>query len=172
MPGGLPALDFLMLTVLTLFVLNGARRGFIKESAMLVGVALSTVMAGQFGPMLAKLIWPQGAQAHNTLLAYLSVLVVVLLIVAVSASMIRPVLKHPTLRTLDLVAGLGLGACEGLLLLGAASSLATRFGMMNPDTSRLGPSFANLAVAILSYLPANFSTLDRIISTSTRLPLS
>jgi uncharacterized membrane protein required for colicin V production len=163
MPGGLPPLDFLLATVLVLVVVNGGRRGFLKESAMLAGVVVGAIAARQFGPLLARIVWHEGVQPHNAILAYLSVLAVVLLAVAVGASMIQPVLNNPMLRTLDLVAGLFLGACEGLLLVGSAASFAGRLGLINADASRLGPFFAAWAVAMLQYVPGDYSSIDKLL---------
>lgn len=171
MPGGLPPLDFLMLTALVLVIVNGGRRGFLKEVTMLVGVAAGTALAGQFGPSLAKLIWREDTRAQNTLMGYLGVLVIVLLIVALAASMIRPVLRNPTLRGIDLSAGLALGAFEGVILLGVASSVAARFGMLSRDNSMVGPFMINTLAMIMPYVPGGLGPVEKLLTTGTGLPL-
>src|SRR5574341_2096662 len=118
MPGGLPPLDFLLMTALVLIVINGGRRGFLKETSMLISVVAGALIARQLAPLLARIIWREGVQPHNALLAYLTVLLVFLLIVTTLAATIRPALNNSALRTIDLVAGLGLGACEGLVFVG------------------------------------------------------
>jgi uncharacterized membrane protein required for colicin V production len=161
-----------MVTVLVLVVINGGRRGFLKESAMLVGVVLGAVAARQLGPLLAKAVWRDGVAAQNAILAYLSVLVIVLIIVAALAAMIRPVLSNPTLRTLDLMAGLALGACEGLLLIGTATSVASRLNLVSGESSRLAPLFASWSVAMMHYLPGDLRSIDRLIWLGSSLPLT
>src|SRR3954454_6657120 len=172
MPGGLAPLDLLVATVLLLIVVNGGRRGFLKESAMLMGVVFGAIAARQFGPLVAKLVWREDVQPHNAILAYLIVLVVVLIGVAVMASMIRPALNNPALRTVDLLAGLGLGACEGILVVGTASSFAGKIGLMTADSSRLGTFFANWMVAMMHYMPADFGPWDKILAISSAVPLN
>ena len=172
MPGGLAPLDFLMATVLLLIVVNGGRRGFLKESAMLMGVVFGAIAARHFGPLVAKLVWREGVQPHNAILAYLIVLVVVLIGVAVMASMIRPALNNPALRTVDVLAGLGLGACEGILLVGTASSFAGKIGLMTADSSPLGTFFANWMVAMMHYVPGDFGSWDKILTISSAVPLN
>jgi uncharacterized membrane protein required for colicin V production len=172
MPEGLPPLDFLMATVLVLIVINGGRRGFLKESTMLMGVVFGAIAARQFGPLVAKLVWREGVEPHNAILAYLGVLVIVLTAVTILASMIRPALNNPALRTVDLIAGLGLGACEGILLVGTASSFAEKIGLITADSSRLGPFFANWMVAMMHYVPAEFGSWDKILTISSAVPLN
>lgn len=172
MPGGLPPLDFLMVTVLVLIVISAGRRGFLKESAMLVGILLGAVTARYLGPPLARAIWREGVLPQNMIIAYLSVLIVVFIAVAVLAAAIRPVLNNQALQTVDLVAGLGLGACEGLLLVGAVSSLAVRLNLIDGNSSRLGPFFANWTLAMTHYLPGDLRSIDRLLWFGSSVPMS
>jgi uncharacterized membrane protein required for colicin V production len=158
MPGRLPPIDFLLATALVLIAMNGGRRGFLKESAMLIGLVAGAIAARQLGPLLAGLIWHDDAQWHNLVPVYLSILVLVLLVAVVGASMIRPALNNPALRTVDHVAGLVLGGCEGLLLLGSAALFFARLGFIDDQSSRLGPFFASWVVALMHYVPGDYSS--------------
>lgn len=166
MPLGLSALDAILGTLMIVVVANAGRRGFLREAGMLLGFVLGFALASRFARDLASMIWHEGASAQVILATFLGILLVVLVIVTLTTGIIRPALNNPALRTLDFVAGLGVGLCEGVLLLGAVASLGSRMGMIGPESSYLGPFMVSWISAIMHYLPAGVLGPERLIQSA------
>jgi uncharacterized membrane protein required for colicin V production len=164
MPGGLPPIDFLLLTVFVLIAANGGRRGFIKEAAMILGVVIDGVVASHVGPLVADLFWRDDTSPSSTVLASLVVLIVVFILVAVGVSLVKPVLRSFTMRSINVLAGIGLGSVEATLLLGTVATVALRFRILDEETSRVSFFFAQTLLGLKHYLPGDTISMAKMVS--------
>jgi uncharacterized membrane protein required for colicin V production len=115
-----------------LIVANAARRGFLREGSLLLGLALALWLAGQLHRPAALLLLRQEQGTAGAVLLYV-VLALGLLVAAVGlSSLAAPFVRRGPFRGLDRLAGAAVGLGEAVLLVGVLGLAADRLGGVRP----------------------------------------
>jgi membrane protein required for colicin V production len=141
--------------LLLLFLVRGMLRGFIPETAGLVGIFLGFFLAGRFYPMVSPqfdgIISNPGIAAG---LSYIVIFVAALITVSLFAVIIRRVVSLDS--RLDSLLGALTGLCKGLFVSAVAVALLQRFVPDSPflAKSAVAQHINPLVVFARSLLPA------------------
>ena len=108
-----------------LLVANAGRRGFLRESSLVVGLVAALWLAGQALPSCASAL--RGRQPVPGPQSSISAWRSSSLIVSTGASSLTaPVFRRGPLLTLDRIAGLGVGLAEAAMLVGLLAMVGNR----------------------------------------------
>ena len=139
--------------VFLLLVANAARRGFLREGSLLLGLGLALWGAGRLYRQVAAAILRDGEAPWS--IALYGALVLMLLIVASGLSaLITPLVQRGPLRVIDRLAGLAVGAGEATLLVGLLAAAGERVGVLRLPPASPAWRAAELAGRGLSWLTA------------------
>lgn len=154
--------DVFLLVVLLIFATLGAWRGFVREVLSLVAWAISGVLALVFAGRVAELL-PRFVSdpALRLALGFMALFVLVFLgISALAWWLDRQLARRKSFRLFNRLAGAGLGALRGALLLVIAFLFA---GLTNlPQRpwwrhSAMAPVFVQAASYVKDYLPRDIA---------------
>jgi len=137
--------------VLVLLVGNAARRGFVREGSLLVGLAGGLWLAGrlyhQFGGPLAH-----DGGAPWSVLVYFGLVFGVVIAAAALSALAVPLVRQGPLRLLDRLAGLLIGLGEAGLVVGLFATVAERLGALRFPMPGLPMRAVDLARTALAWL--------------------
>ena len=121
-------IDLIVCLVLVLAVYNGWRQGFIVQVCSLAGLLAGIWIASRYGAQVGG--WLRLDESVADAGGFVAVLVVVVLVVAVLARLIRKVFHFAGFGILDVVLGIAVSVLKFLLLL---SVLFSAFDKLNAD---------------------------------------
>lgn len=140
--------------------LNAARRGFVRETGTLVGLAIGVLLAGRYGLALADAVATEtGRLPFLDEAAWLAIVLLSASIAALLAGAIRAGLPLPGISVADRVFGLAFGVLEGAAALGLVLLFVGRFGTLGLrppffDGSLLAPVLLRWWLVVAASLPA------------------
>jgi uncharacterized membrane protein required for colicin V production len=132
-----------------LLVANAARRGFLREGSLLLGLGLALWSAGRLYPYVGGLLLRGEANSPWGVVSYLGLVIVLLILAAGLSALAAPLIKRGPLQTVDRAAGLVVGLGEATLLVGLLAMAGERFGAFRvpPD----GPAARAVEVAGIGF---------------------
>jgi hypothetical protein len=155
-------LDVTLGVVLAVVVINSTRRGFVREGATLVGLAIGMAIGDRFTVPVADLI--ASYTGRLPLMDELAKVVIIIWCIAgagLAASLLRSTLQLPGFGVTDRVGGLALGVAEGSTILGMALAFSVRLGLagLDPggfDGSTLAPILLRWWITVAQMATAQF----------------
>jgi uncharacterized membrane protein required for colicin V production len=153
-------LDLTLGLCIAVVALNAARRGFVRETGTLVGLAFGVLLAGRYGLALADAVAAKtGRLPLLDEAAWLAIVLLSASIAALLAGAIRAVLPLPGISVADRVFGLAFGVLEGAAALGLVLLFVGRFGPLGLrppffDGSLLAPVLLRWWLVVAASLPA------------------
>lgn len=127
-------LDLIVCLVLVLAVWNGWRQGFVVQICSLAGIVAGIWLAARFGAQVGE--WMRLDADVAAAGGFVTVLVVVVLVVAIAARLVRKVFHFAGLGIADTVLGVAVSVLKYLLIL---SALFSAFDTLNEDYCLVGP---------------------------------
>lgn len=124
------AIDLIVCLVLVVAVFNGWRQGFILQICSLAGLVAGIWLASRFGAEVGA--WLHLDASMAALGGFVAILVVVILVVAVAARLVRKLFHFAGFGLPDIVLGIVVSIAKSLLLL---SVLFAAFDSLNRDHS-------------------------------------
>lgn len=118
-------LDIVIIVILGLSIFIGLRAGVIRVAALLAGLLIGIVLAGEFAPSVS------GSTAQ--ILLFAGIVVGVLILATLIGRVLRGVVRMVFMGWLDSLAGAVLGILVGALICGAALVGLYRFVALPPD---------------------------------------
>ena len=126
-PYDLNVLDLVLLSIIALFTLRGALRGFLDEVAGLVGILGGVWLAGRYYGELGQ-IFARYTQSHWVyIVAYVLILCMVMFVISICARALHSFLKMAYADWLNHIAGAAVGGVKGFLICAVMVSLLTYF---------------------------------------------
>lgn len=138
-----------------LLVANAARRGFLREGSLLLGLGLSLWLAGKLHQMLGVSAAPGDVGEAWSLVVYLVLALVLLIIAAALSGLASPLVQHSPLRLFDHLAGLAVGLAEATLVVGLIVLTGERLAGFKPPPDSPTARAAELASSSLAWLTVN-----------------
>jgi len=154
-------LDIVLLIVLVISFIGGIRSGLIKVLFTLVGGILGVVLAGQFSDRLgSKLTFISNASTAN-IVAYVFILMVVLIIFAILAFVIKKIASAVLLGWVDKLGGGILGLVLGAIFLGAVLTMYLKYQGSNSaiEGSAISKFLVDKFPVVLGLLPSKFNSV-------------
>ena len=158
--------DILVLVVLALAGLWGFRAGLLRMLLPLVAVAVGLFLASRFAGPVGRLFSPLAhGQNAQTIAAFITIFVLVLLAGAIAMFMLRAIMNFLAIFGLiDRLAGLLLGLLVGAVLLSGVLTALERYPVADVRTdiqdSKLGVSLAdkfNVVLHGINLIPADWN---------------
>jgi uncharacterized membrane protein required for colicin V production len=112
-----------------LLIANAARRGFLREGSLLLGLGLALWAAGRVYQYLGPALLPGESGTAWSSALYLVVVLVLLVVAAALSALATPLVKRGPWRTLDCLAGLLVGGVEAGLLVGLLATVGHRLSL-------------------------------------------
>jgi uncharacterized membrane protein required for colicin V production len=140
---------------LLVLVLNGARRGFLREGSLLAGCILSLWLAGRLHQPIGGAILPAGGGTLWSIGLYAGLSLVLLLLAAGLSARLAPRLRAGPLVLLDHAAGLGIGLFEAVLVAGLLMLGVNRLGLSPSATGTIGIHVTDFTLSGLTWLASS-----------------
>jgi uncharacterized membrane protein required for colicin V production len=114
--------------------LNAARRGFLREGSLLLGLAAAIWLAGQwYRPLGALLLRSQErSEPWAALALYVGLTLVLLVVLLGLSSLAAPLVRRGPFQRLDRAAGLLVGLGEAGFAIGLLALTGERLGLFRP----------------------------------------
>jgi uncharacterized membrane protein required for colicin V production len=141
--------ELLLALAFVLLVANAARRGFLREGSLLLGLGLALWLAGQLYRQLGAMLpapWP--------VVLYLGLALVLLIIAAALSALASPLIRRGPLLAADRLAGLVVGVAEAAVVVGLLTMVARRLGAVGAPPGDLAARTVDVAAVSLSWLAA------------------
>jgi uncharacterized membrane protein required for colicin V production len=139
--------------------LNAARRGFVRETGTLLGLAFGVLLAGRYGLLLSDAVAAEvGRLPLLDEAAWVAIVLLSASVAALIAGAVRAMLPLPGISVADRVFGLAFGVLEGSAALGLVLLFAGRFGALGLrppffDGSLLAPVLLRWWLVVAASLP-------------------
>lgn len=121
-----------------LLVANAARRGFLREASLLVGLGGALWLAGSLFRRLSPQLPPEVGSAPWPTVVYVVLTLVLVLVAAGLSAHAAPALRRGSLRLLDRALGGAVGVVEAAILVGLLAMVGERLGA--PRLAAEGPA--------------------------------
>ncbi len=116
--------DIIILAVIAIFSIWGLWRGIIREAFDAAGLVIGVLAARQFAPAIGAQLPPQAVpQVVRTIIVSILILLVVWLIVRFVGAIVRKIIRHGPVKSVDRLGGFLVGALKGILLVLALAIL-------------------------------------------------
>ncbi len=165
-------IDITIFIILLYFMINGARKGFIKEVSRIIGIFSGIYMSNKIGNFCIPYFEPY--ISYEPLLytfSYFSVFLVVVFFIGIVASIIQKFFEFILLGWLNKVLGILLGLLKGLLIVSLVIFFLEKFPQTSNTFNRLNND--SFLFQICNIIKNNFITnfeFDKKASTAkTRL---
>ncbi len=113
----MPIVDILVLGTLAVTLVLGLMRGFLPQMIGLTGILGGMYLAGRYGETVReKLLDPRVATSHNDAIAFVGIVVVTVLVVALIGSLLKKLIDRLQLSPYDRLMGGALGLLKGGLI--------------------------------------------------------
>lgn len=127
-------IDLIIGLILLVAVWGGWRQGFIVQVCSLAGIVIGIWIASRYGPQVGE--WLRLDEQVAVPGGFVAVLVVVVLVVAVAARLVRGLFRFAGFGIPDHLLGVGVSVFKYVLLIGA---LLSAFDRLNEDYTLVGP---------------------------------
>ena len=117
--------------VFLLLVANAARRGFLREGSLLLGLGLALWLDGRLYRQLGGAVRRGEGDDPWLVVVYVGLALVLLVAAAGLSSLIAPLVRRGPLRLLDRMAGLAVGLVEATLVVGLLAMVGERSGALH-----------------------------------------
>ena len=149
--------ELLVPLVAGLLVLNGARRGFLREGSLVASFILAIWIAGRVYRPAQLLILHQASPGPVGAALYAALALVLVICAAGLSALLAPLVRRGPIRLVDRVAGGLVGLGEATLLMGLVGSLGERLGALHPAPGGLlgtaSAASAGVFVWLVSFIP-------------------
>ena len=154
-------LDIVIFILLVVSVLTGLKIGLIKAVLSLVGVVVGVVLAGQYSVALAGHLTFISQPSLAKIAAFAIILIVVMIIAAVLASVIKWAVSAVMLGWINRLGGAVFGFMLGAIFCGALLTVWVKFvGITGPVyESALAVWLLNSFPMVLALLPSEFDSV-------------
>jgi membrane protein required for colicin V production len=154
-------LDIIILILLVVPALIGLKIGIIKAVLTVIGIIVGVVLAGRFYEPLADAMSFISNEGVAKIVAFAIILVVVMIIAAVGAALIKKVVSAMLLGWVNRLGGAILGLVLGAIFCGALLSIWVKFLGIGETVSE--SALANMLLdgfpMILAFLPDEFDSV-------------
>ena len=116
LPYDLNILDVVLLSVIALFTLRGALRGFLDEVAGLVGILGGVWLAGRYYGELGRIFSQYTTSQWVYIVAYVLILCMVMFVISMISRALHSFLKMAYADWINHLAGAAVGGLKGFLL--------------------------------------------------------
>lgn len=154
-PSSLSWPDLALGVAFALLVANAARRGFMREGSLLLGLGLALWLASRLHQSLGLSLGLAGPDAYWPVLLYVVLALSLLIIAAALSGLAAPVVQRGPFRQLDHLAGLAVGLAEATLVVGLVVLAGQRLGALQPAPHSPTARAAELASSSLAWLSAS-----------------
>ena len=127
LPDDLNILDVVLLSIITLFTLRGAMRGFLDEVAGLLGIAGGVWLAGRYYGVLGQVFARYTQSEWVYIVAYVLILCMVMFVISMFSRGMHSFLKLAYADWINHIAGAAVGGLKGFLICAVMVSLLTYF---------------------------------------------
>ena len=127
LPYDLNILDVVLLSVIALFTLRGALRGFLDEVAGLVGIIGGIWLAGRYYGELGRIFSQYTTSQWVYIVAYVLILCMVMFVISMASRALHSFLKMAYADWINHVAGAAVGGLKGFLICAVMVTLLTYF---------------------------------------------
>ena len=110
-------IDIIIFIILLYFMINGARKGFIKEISRIIGIFFGIYISNKIGNQFIPFFEPYiGYEPLLYVFSYFSVFLIVVFIIGIIASLTQKFFEFILLGWLNKILGLLLGLLKGLII--------------------------------------------------------
>ena len=127
LPYDLNILDVVLLSVIALFTLRGALRGFLDEVAGLVGILGGVWLAGRYYGELGRIFSQYTTSQWVYIVAYVLILCMVMFVISMISRALHSFLKMAYADWINHLAGAAVGGLKGFLICAVMVTLLTYF---------------------------------------------
>lgn len=127
LPYDLNILDVVLLSVIALFTLRGALRGFLDEVTGLVGILGGVWLAGRYYGELGRIFSQYTASQWVYIVAYVLILCMVMFVISMISRALHSFLKMAYADWINHLAGAAVGGLKGFLICAVMVTLLTYF---------------------------------------------
>jgi membrane protein required for colicin V production len=154
-------LDIVLLIVLVISILTGLKIGLIKAVLSLVGVVVGVILAGQYSDDLAGHLTFISQPGLAKIAAFAIILIVVMIIAAVLASLIKWAVSAMMLGWVNRLGGAIFGLVLGAIFCGALLAMWVKFlGISDAvNESALAVMLLDKFPMVLALLPGEFDSI-------------
>jgi len=154
-------LDIVVLVIIVFATLIGLKVGLIKALLSIVGVVVGVILAGRYYAVLAEHLTFISQPSLAKIAAFAIILIVVMIIAAVLASLIKWAVSAVMLGWVNRLGGAVFGLVLGAIFCGALLSMWVKFvGISGPiQDSALAALLLDSFPMVLALLPAEFDSV-------------
>ena len=154
-------LDIVILILIVISILTGLKIGLIKAVLSVVGVVVGVVLAGQYSVALAGHLTFISQPSLAKIAAFAIILIVVMIIAAVLASLIKWAVSAIMLGWVNRLGGAVFGFMLGAIFCGALLAMWVKFvGITEPvHESALAVLLLDSFPVVLALLPGEFDSI-------------
>jgi len=154
-------LDIVILILIVVSILTGLKIGLIKAVLSMVGVVVGVVLAGQYSVALAEHLTFISQPSLAKIAAFAIILIVVMIIAAVLASLIKWAVSAVMLGWVNRLGGAVFGLVLGAIFCGALLAMWVKFlGITEAvDESALAVLLLDNFPVVLALLPGEFDSI-------------
>ena len=127
LPYDLNILDVVLLSVIALFTLRGALRGFLDEVAGLVGILGGVWLAGRYYGERGRIFSQYPASQWVYIVAFVLILCMVMFVISIISRALHSFLKMAYADWINHLAGAAVGGLKGFLICAVMVTLLTYF---------------------------------------------
>ncbi len=153
-------LDIVILVVLIAPIFIGLKMGLIKAAFSLAGLIIGVVLASNFYESLARIMTFISNEGIANIVAFALILIVVMVIAAVLARVLKTFIKFVMLGWVDHTGGAVLGFAMGAILISAVlATIVKYYGTGLITDSLLAGVLLDKFPLILGLLPEDFNSI-------------
>jgi uncharacterized membrane protein required for colicin V production len=146
--------DFVLGLAFLLLVANAARRGFLREGSLLLGLAAALWLAGRLYRGIAPEVPALVGDGPWPALIYLLLAFVLVVVACAVSALAAPSLRSGPLRLVDRLLGCTVGAAEAAVLIGLLVMVAQRAGALQVAVESPAARAVQAASVALAWLRA------------------
>lgn len=135
--------------IFLLLLANAARRGFLREGSLLLGLGLALWSAGRLYHQVGAALLGGRPDGPWPILVYLGLVLMLLIVAAALSALAAPIVCRGPLRALDHLGGLAVGLAEATLLVGLLALAGERLGAVRLPAS--GPAARAVELAGIAF---------------------
>ncbi len=133
--------DIIILAVIGIFSVWGLWRGIIREAFDAAGLVIGVLAARQFAPAIGADLPPQAVpQVVRTIIVSVLILLVIWLIIRFVGAIVRKIIRHGPVKSVDRLGGFLVGALKGIILVLALAILVAATPLGNVLDAASGDS--------------------------------
>ena len=165
-------IDIIISLLLLYFMLNGARKGFIKEASRIIGIFSGIFLANKMGSVFTPYIKPY--ITYEPLLytiSYFTVFIIVIFIIGIIATTIQKFFELILLGWLNKLLGILIGLLKGLIIISLFIFTFEKFPQTEATFKKLDQEaiLFQICNVLKNNFISNFELTEKVNSTKTKL---